>query len=102
MNARRRLQNRRPAETFDFSHAGQHFRATLGRYDDGSLGEIFVSAQKLGTTSDAIMRDAAILASFCLQYAAPLDALRKAMTRDGSGRPSSPIGTLLDLVGGGQ
>jgi hypothetical protein len=100
MNVRRRLRNRRPATTLNFEHAGQHFIATLGYYDDGSLGEIFVSARKLGSGADAIVRDAAILASFGLQFGASLDALRRAMTRDGRGRPSSPIGTLLDLVGG--
>ena len=97
---RRRLKNRRPATTFDFEHAGQRFRATLGFYDDGSLGELFVSAQKLGSGADAIVRDGAILVSFALQFGAPLADLRKAMTRDSNGRPSSPIGTLLDLVGG--
>ena len=99
---RRRLSNRRPAETFDFEHAGQHFRATVGIYADGSLGEVFVSAAKLGSGADAIVRDGAILASFALQYGAPLADLRKAMTRDSAGRASSPIGALLDLVGGGQ
>ncbi|MPZ57980.1 MAG: hypothetical protein GEU91_16090 [Rhizobiales bacterium] len=99
MSQRRRLHSRRPAETLDFEHAGQHFVASLGFYEDGSLGEIFVSARKLGSGADAIARDGAILASFALQFGAPLDALRKAMTRDGSGRASSPIGALLDLIG---
>jgi hypothetical protein len=95
------LPNRRPAYTFDFEHGGQHFTASLGLYDrDGPIGEIFLNARKRDTTSDAIMRDAAILASFALQYGATLDALRKAMTRDSAGSPSSPIGKLLDVLEG--
>jgi hypothetical protein len=102
MTARRRLKNRRSATTFDFEHAGQHFRATIGLYEDGSIGELFVSAAKLGSGVDAIVRDGAILASFALQHGASLTDLRKAMSRDTAGRPSSPIGAVLDLVGGDQ
>jgi hypothetical protein len=101
MTTRAILPNRRPAETFDFEHAGMRFTASVGLYEQGGrLGEVFVNAHKRDSNSDAIMRDAAILASFALQYGATLDALRKAMTRDSAGTPSSPIGKLLDVLEG--
>jgi hypothetical protein len=37
--------------------------------------------------------------SFALQYGAPLAALRRAMTRDATGKPQGLGGHVLDLIG---
>ena len=68
----------------------------LGRYDSGKIGEVFISTRKIGTSSDVIVRDAAVIISLALQYGAPADVLARAITRDADGKPSGPIGELLE------
>ena len=43
MSARTRLPNRRLAESFSFECAGLRYTATVGRYSDGSVGELFLN-----------------------------------------------------------
>jgi hypothetical protein len=40
--------------------------------------------------------DAAIAASLALQYGAPIETLRHALMRDSMGKPSGPLGVVLD------
>jgi hypothetical protein len=101
MSTRRRLPNKRPSENFTFEHAGIDYLATISRFPDGGLAEIFLTSTKIGTQADTNARDAAILLSFALQFGADLDAIRKALCRDARGRAMSPVGAVLDLIGGG-
>jgi hypothetical protein len=96
---RRRLPNRRPCETFTFAHNGADFTASIGRYPDGAIGEIFIAAGHANSALDALASDAAIAVSFALQHGADLDVMRAAMKRNPRGEPTSPIGAALDLVG---
>jgi hypothetical protein len=98
MSERRRLENRRRAETFSFEVAGLRYTATIGRFPDGRLAEIFLSNTKPSSQSDVNARDAAVAASLALQFGCPIDVLRKALHRDSQGRPSTPLGTALDLI----
>ncbi len=92
------LPNRRHADTFDFQHAGLRFTASIGRYPDGRIGEVFLNCSKLGTAADSSARDAAIAISIAIQYGVPLATLRHAMTRNSDATASSPIGRLLDIL----
>jgi hypothetical protein len=96
--SRRRLPNRRNCETFDIESSSMPFTVTISRFEDGSLGEIFVSNHKNGSHADVSARDAAIIASVALQYGAPVDVLRKALIRDSRGNASGPLGVALDLL----
>ena len=49
MNERRRLPNRRGSETFNIESQGLRFTVTASRYNDGTLGEIFITNHKAGT-----------------------------------------------------
>jgi len=104
MTDRKQMPQRRMSMTFDFIHEwekGQPFqyRATIGYYDDGTMGEIFLnSSRRHGTALDANARDAAIFVSIALQYGAPLNVLRKALARDAQGYPASPVGMALDEI----
>jgi ribonucleoside-diphosphate reductase alpha chain len=95
---RRRLANRRPNETFSFSWRGMAFTATISRFPDGRLGEIFLTNGKVNTDADTAARDSAVVASLALQHGVPLDTLRKALLRDPRGVASGPLGTGLDLI----
>jgi hypothetical protein len=98
MTAREALPMRRGAVTFDAAIAGQVFAVTVDLYPDGRTGEVFVSAPKVGSDIEAILRDGAILMSFALQHGAPLDELLHAMTRDAAGEVSSMLGRLAQAV----
>ena len=39
---RKRLPDRRQAETVDLHYGGQRFHLTIGEYDDGRPGEVFL------------------------------------------------------------
>ena len=98
MTVRLRLPNRRASETFDLVCNGLPYRVTISRYDDGRLGEIFISNHKSGSDADAAAKDSAVVCSIALQHGVPVDVIRKALLRDSRGCPSSPLGAALDII----
>lgn len=96
--ARRHLPNRRAAETFALECDGLKYTATVGRFDDGGVAEIFLTNGKSDSAADANARDSAIVASLALQYGTPLAVIRGALLRDARGVPSTPLGAALDLI----
>jgi hypothetical protein len=96
--ARNRLPQRHEAETFDLQADGQRYCATVGRFDDGLLAEIFISNSKAGSHADCSARDASVVASIALQYGVPLDVIRKALMRDARGAACGPLAVALDMV----
>lgn len=96
--ARRRLPDRRSHEVIAFSFRGRAYTAGVGRFADGSLAEIFIDAEKQSTDAADDARDAAVTASIALQYGAPAQAIRDAVTRDTAGNPAGIIGAVLDLL----
>jgi len=98
MSERIRLNNRRPSENFTFELAGLKFTATVSRYPDGRISELFLNNHKAGNQSDTNARDAAIVLSFALQHGASIEAIRRALCRDSEGRPLGPLGAALDLL----
>jgi hypothetical protein len=102
MTARRRLPDRRLCESFTFELDGLRFTATVGRFSDGSIGELFLTNHKSGNQSDTNARDAAIIFSFAVQHGADIDSIRRAVCRDSSGKALGPIGAALDLLAEGR
>jgi hypothetical protein len=45
-----------------------------------------------------VSSDAAVAASLALQYGTPIETLRHALMRDVWGRPSVPLGVVLDQI----
>jgi len=90
---RKRLPNRRAAETFEVAVNGLYYTATVSRFADGCLGELFL-------TNHA--RDAAIAFSFAVQHGADPRAIRRALCRDSRGRASGPLGAALDFLLGDE
>jgi hypothetical protein len=101
MTDRARLPNRRASEQIAFKCNGFKFVATVSRFRDGRLAEIFLTNGKCGSDSDVSARDAAVVASIAFQYGVPLDVIRKALMRDSKGRPNGPLGAALDILAGG-
>jgi len=98
MTTRARLPNRRLAESFELEVAGLRYTATIGRFPDGAIGEIFLQNHKPGSQSDSNARDAAVAASLALQHGCPLETLQRALLRDPQGRPSTPLGAAIDII----
>jgi len=99
---RLRLPNRRHCETFDLEAQGLRFTCSVGRYDDGSLAEVFLQNHKCTSMAGINAQDAAVVCSLALQHGVPLDVIRRALMRDGSGRASGPLATALDLLADGN
>jgi hypothetical protein len=100
MSERRRLENRRPSETFNFEVGNLRYTATVSRFSDGRVAEVFLSNTKPSSQSDVNARDAAVAASLAFQFGCPLDVLRRALLRDPRGKASSPLGCTLDIIAG--
>jgi ribonucleoside-diphosphate reductase alpha chain len=71
---RRKMPRKRTSKTFSFRVADCHGYVTVGEYDDGKPGEIFLRVSKQGSTLAGIMDAFAISVSHGLQYGVPLRA----------------------------
>jgi len=72
---RRKLPDERQSITHKFSIAGHEGYITVGLYDDGSPGELFITMAKEGSTISGLMDGFATAISFALQYGVPLKFL---------------------------
>src|SRR6516162_8123957 len=98
MTERQSLPNRRASLVFDIELNGLRYTASVSRFPDGRVAEIFLQNHKPGSQSDSNARDSAIAASLALQHGCPLDVLRRALLRDAHGRPSTPLGAAIDRL----
>ncbi len=71
---RERLPRTRPSKTFEFRVADCKGFVTVGEYEDGRPGELFLNVSKQGSTLSGIMDAFAISVSHGLQYGVPLEA----------------------------
>ncbi len=69
---RRKLPRVRSSKTYHFELADLDGYFTVGEYDDGTPGEIFVNISKQGSTLSGLMDSFAISMSHGLQYGVPL------------------------------
>lgn len=72
---RRRLRDERYSLTHHFSIGGQEGYVTVGLYEDGMPGEMFVRMAKEGSTVSGLMDSFATAVSLALQYGVPLQVL---------------------------
>jgi hypothetical protein len=97
---RRRLPHRRASTSFEIEVAGLRYTATVSRFADGKIGELFLSNHKSNSSADVNARDAAIAFSFAVQHGADPEAIRRALCRDSQGNASGPLGCALDRIMG--
>lgn len=79
-HVRREMPKRRNAKTFSFRVADCHGYFTVGEFEDGTPGELFMSVAKMGSTLAGLMDAYARSISYGLQYGVPLKAYVKGMT----------------------
>jgi ribonucleoside-diphosphate reductase alpha chain len=77
---RQKLPRSRRGRTFEFRVADCKGFATIGEYDDGRPGEVFLTVSKQGSTLSGIMDAFAKSISYGLQYGVPLRAFVEAFT----------------------
>ena len=72
---RRRLPATRQSLTHKFSVGGHEGYITVGLFEDGTPGELFITMAKEGSTIGGLMDTIGTLTSMSLQYGVPLEAL---------------------------
>ncbi len=72
---RRKMSDTRNSITHKFSIEGHDGYITVGLYDDGTPGEIFLSMAKQGSTVSGLMEAFGRAVSYALQYGVPLPDL---------------------------
>lgn len=72
---RRRMPDERQALTHKFRIAGHKGYLTVGLFEDGTPGEIFLTMAKQGSLMSGLMDTFATSVSISLQYGVPLDVL---------------------------
>jgi ribonucleoside-diphosphate reductase alpha chain len=80
MPHRERLPATRPSITHKFSVGGHEGYLTVGQYEDGQPGELFITMAKEGSTVGGMMDAFATAISLCLQFGVPLEDLVKKFT----------------------
>jgi hypothetical protein len=79
---------------FSFTHAGRLYSATLSKFADGQIGEIFIDAHKPDSELAVHANDAAVLASLLLQHGVTAAAIRHSI--------AGPLATALAHVEDGE
>ncbi len=77
---RREMSKVRPSKTYSFTVSDCHGYFTVGEYEDGTPGELFVRVAKMGSTLAGLMDSFARSISYSLQYGVPLKVYVKGMT----------------------
>jgi ribonucleoside-diphosphate reductase alpha chain len=72
---RRRLCDTRRSLTHKFNVAGHEGYLTVGLYDDGKPGELFITMSKEGSTIGGLMDSLGTATSVALQYGVPVESL---------------------------
>src|SRR5881398_1891588 len=74
---RHRMPDTRISLTYKFEIAGHEGYITVGLFDDGEPGELFITMAKEGSTIGGLMDTVGTLTSIALQYGVPLESLVK-------------------------
>jgi ribonucleoside-diphosphate reductase alpha chain len=74
---RHRMSDTRMSLTHKFEIAGHEGYITVGLYEDGQPGELFIHMAKEGSTIGGLMDTIGTLTSVALQYGVPLESLVK-------------------------
>jgi ribonucleoside-diphosphate reductase alpha chain len=102
---RRRLPDERAAITHKFSIGGHEGYLTVGMYEDGTPGELFVVMAKEGSVVSGLMDSFATAVSLALQYGVPLQVLSDKFSHTRfepsgfTGNPQIPIAkSIVDYI----
>ncbi|MBI1371712.1 MAG: adenosylcobalamin-dependent ribonucleoside-diphosphate reductase [Phycisphaera sp.] len=102
---RRRLPDTRTSKTHKFNVAGHKGYLTVGLYEDGNPGEVFITMAKEGSTIGGLMDSLGTAISVALQYGVPIESLVNKFSHQRfepsgmTGNPDIPIAkSLVDYI----
>ena len=98
---RNRLANRRQVSTVSLVWppvGGNRYHITVGEYEDGRPGEVWVHGAKVGSEIDALLDDASILMSVLIQVGYDTEDIKHSLGRVNNGERASIIGVMADLL----
>ena len=95
---RERLPDPRQAEMVDLHYGGRRYHLSIGQYDDGRPGEVFLHGAKPGSDTDLLFDDVGVLLSRLLQHGDAPASLAAGIGRLGNGEPASIIGLIVDAL----
>ena len=72
---RKRLPDTRQSITHKFNISGHEGYLTVGIFEDGTPGEVFIKLAKEGSTMAGLADTIGILTSLCLQHGVPVETL---------------------------
>jgi len=105
VSLRRRLSDERKSITHKFSVGGHEGYITVGLYDDGTAGEVFITMAKEGSTISGLMDAFATSTSIGLQYGVPLKTMVNKFSHmrfepsGFTGNPDIPIAkSIIDYI----
>lgn len=98
MTERTRFPNARVGDAFVFDHDGLSYHAVINRFEDGTPGEIFIDAGRVGSTAHTLGKEAAVLFSLARQYGAPMEIIRAALPHLADDSPAGPMDLALSLA----
>jgi ribonucleoside-diphosphate reductase alpha chain len=102
---RRHLPDERPAVTHKFRVGEQEGYLTVGLFEDGTPGEVFIKMAKEGSTVSGLTDAVALLTSISLQYGVGMEKLASKLEQTrfepygATGNPDIPFATsVLDYI----
>jgi ribonucleoside-diphosphate reductase alpha chain len=98
---RKRLPDTRDSVTHKFSISGHEGYLTVGLYEDGQPGELFIKMAKQGSTVSGLVDTIAVLTSLALQYGVPVDQLSRKFAHsrfEPSGHTTNPAIPVADSI----
>tara|TARA_Y100000588_G_scaffold366261_1_gene431791 strand:+ start:71 stop:1552 length:1482 start_codon:yes stop_codon:yes gene_type:complete len=90
-SVRRRLPDERQSLTHKFRVGELEGYMTVGLFEDGTPGELFVNVSRQGSTVMALMDTMAMLTSYALQFGVPVSVLARKL-QGSRFEPSGPTG----------
>ena len=82
----------------EFGGQNLTFSITVGFYDNGHIGEVFIDGAKAGSEMAGIARDGAILLSMVLQHGVPMATVQRAISRSFNDAPLTIVGAVVDRI----
>jgi hypothetical protein len=95
---RQPLSSRRKNQSMELVFDGIRFHLTVGFYDNGRIGEVWLNGPRPDSALYHITQDACVLISHLLQRFASPHALFDSMPRKADGAPASVIGAIIELL----
>jgi len=96
MEQRKKLNNRRPSETFEVKNNYAKLYCTIGFNQKNSIKEVFYTGRgKGGSDMDTLLYDIGVLISLALQNNIEIEQLLSSCSKNEDGTFASPIGLGL-------